>query len=216
MNTDPILIGFCGLARSGKSTAAEYLAEAYGFEVVSFAQALKEMLESLFAERGVDYSALYEPALKEQPLPAVHGATARQLMQSLGDWGRSVHPDFWLTALQQRAGLWTTPAGVALTPVHDRICIDDVRYPNEAAWITGAAGGTLVHLLRAQALPPLHVARAQLDHSSERHAHDLGAQVTLVNNSTTSHGLHELLDGAMASLGIEPRPQGAGWPGSAR
>lgn len=210
----PIIIGFCGLARSGKSTAAEYLAEAYGFEVVSFAQALKEMLESLFAERGVDYAPLYEPALKEQPLPAVHGATARQLMQTLGDWGRSVHPDFWLTALQQRTGLWTTPSGIALTPVHDRICIDDVRYPNEAGWLIGA-GGTLVHLLRAQAVPPLHVARANLDHSSERHAHDLGAQVGLVNNDS-AHGLHLLLDGVMADLGVEPRPQGAGWPGSAR
>ena len=149
-------------------------------------------------------AALYEPALKAQPLPLVHGATARQLMQTLGDWGRSIHADFWLTALQQRIGMWAT----VQTPVHDRIVIDDVRFPNEAAWLTGA-GGTLVHLLRAQAFPPLHAASGP-GHDSERHAGDLGAQFTFVNNGITRHSMHELVDGLMSSLGVEPRAERSG------
>ena len=125
------------------------------------------------------------------------GATPRQMMQTLGDWGRALHPDWWVKTLADSIGI--SPEGGAGL-YHDRIVIADTRYPNEAAWIQ-AHGGTLIHLLRAQAEP----VRA---HSSEQHAADLGAQITLVNNGEDLDGLHQMIDGAMASLGISMRHQG--------
>jgi hypothetical protein len=192
---DPIVIGLCGLARSGKSTAAEYLQDAYGFEPAAFADSLKSMLEEHLLNRGIDYAWLYEPQLKEQPIPGL-GLSARRLMQAFGDAGRGLAADFWVDALAHAIGLRSMPDQAA-TPIHDRICLSDVRYPNEAALVR-QHGGVLIHLVREQATPA-H------PHSSEQHAASLGATLTLVNNGPTTAGLHQLLDGAMASLGISPR-----------
>jgi hypothetical protein len=45
----------------------------------------------------------------------------------------------------------------------------------------------------------------EISDTSETVAASLGATLTLVNNGPTTAGLHQLLDGAMASLGISPR-----------
>ena len=112
-------------------------------------------------------------------------------MQSLGDWGRSMHHDYWVQCL-------ALAAGVPNAPVHDRILISDVRYPNEAAWLL-EHGGVLIRLVRDTAEPVR-------SHSSEQHWADLPADITLVNNGPTLEGLHGLLRGAMADLGLDARP----------
>lgn len=186
---DPVVIGLCGRAGSGKSAAAAYLVRHYHFVNAAFADSLKHLLAEHLLDMGIDHAYLHEPALKNTPLPGVPGfVTARLLMQTFGDAGRAVHADYWVHRLAQRIGL--ARGGHA---VHDRILITDVRYPNEEAWLR-EHGGVLVMLVRDGAEP----VRA---HSSEA-TQLLKPDLTLVNNGPTVEGLHGLLRGAMADLGL--------------
>jgi len=191
---DVVLIGLVGRAGSGKDTAAAHLCAEYGFVRAAFADSLKDMLAAHLEQRTIDYAHLFEPGLKEQPLPGV-GVSARELMHRLGDAFRAADPDYWVKALADTIGM--RGDSTAQYPVHDRIVITDVRYPNEADWVL-RNGGTLVRLVREQAAP----VRA---HSSEEHADTLPAHHTLVNNGPTLVGLHSLLDGMMAHCDIEHR-----------
>jgi hypothetical protein len=192
---DPVLIGIIGKAGTGKTAAADYLEQRHGFVQVAFAAALKtSVLEPMLEALGIDYAHLYEPSLKNVPLPGYEREqlTARKLMQLFGDAGRACAPDWWVDQLAANIGM---DAEHAYTPVHDRIVVSDVRYPNEAAWVQ-RHGGVLVRLHRDSAEP----VRA---HSSEQHIDSLPADVDLVNNGPTLVGLQSLLDGVLADLRIK-------------
>jgi hypothetical protein len=189
---DPVLIGLIGRAGSGKTEAASHLEARHGFVAVAFAQALKEsVLEPMLATLGIDYAHLYEPHLKNEFLPGYQHAslTPRQLMQEFGDAGRRCAPDWWVDQLAASVGL--VPGGM---PVHDRIVVSDVRYPNEAAWVL-RHGGALIRLHREQAAPVR-------PHSSEQHIDTLTAHVDLFNHGPTLVGLHGLIDATLADLRV--------------
>ena len=188
------LVGFIGRAGTGKDTAAAHLCAHYGFVRVAFADAIKNMLEVHLADRGIDHAYLHEPGWKNEPIPGI-GLSARELMQRQGDAFRAADPMYWVATLADVIGLRGKPA--VWQPVHDRIVISDVRYPNEQGWVS-ECGGTLVRLVRECAEP----VRA---HSSEQHADYLPADHTLVNNGPSLYGLHSLLDGTMAAIGIDQR-----------
>jgi hypothetical protein len=152
---DPVLIGFMGPAGAGKSTAAGYLCDQHDFTVDAFAEPIRDMLTALLVSAGIDYAYLFEPGVKEQPIPGL-GVSARQLMQTLGDWGRSIDPDFWVKHAAMRLGLHDLPNSA---PIHDRIALSDVRFPNEAEWIK-RMGGQVVAVDRDTA--PVR------DHASEQ------------------------------------------------
>ena len=189
---DPAIIGLCGLAGSGKDTAAAHLVSVHGFEALAFADPINDALAVLLDSFGVDHTVLHERALKEQPLAGVPGQPSpRELKQRLGDAFRAVDADWFVLDLAHRAGLNDLPRSA---PVHDRIVITDVRYPNEAALVR-RLGGVLIHLQRDAAAP----VRA---HDSEAWAALLDADISLVNNGLTPHCLYALLNGAVHSLGL--------------
>lgn len=95
----PIIIGIAGRARTGKSTAAGYLQAMAGGQ-----------------EWAVDESRKDEPAFCGLPV------SPRELWQRLGDWGREVHPDFWVRAAMARWGA-----------LRASIAVDDVVIANEGA-----------------------------------------------------------------------------------
>ncbi len=193
-STDPVLIGLCGAAGSGKSATADILCREYGFVAAAFADTLRDMLCAMLTDQGIDHAWVTEPRLKERPTPQL-GVSGRQLMQTLGDWGRGLDANWWVDALARRIGLAEgLPPGTA--PVHDRIVITDVRYPNEAAWLR-QRGGVLVHLSRDSAGP----ARP---HSSEQHHATLGADVGLANHGPTLAGLAGVVRGLCADLRLQP------------
>lgn len=194
LNREPLVIGLTGRAGAGRDTAADHLCRYYGFVRCSFAAALKDMAASMLDNAGVDYAHLYEPSRKELPIAALHGVSARQIMQTLGDWGRALHPDWWVAMMAGHLGL--TPG--ALAPVHDRIVVTDVRFPNEAAWVR-AQHGLVVRLEREHAAPVR-------PHISEQHADTLPVHLVLPNEGLTPLGLHGLLDGLMADLAL-PRTE---------
>ena len=102
-------IAFTGRMGSGKSTAAEFLVETYGFKRFSFAQKLKELAAELFGMQGKD----------------------RKLLQDLGTVLRGIDNDVWakylIARIQTHGYTWTEFGNKRYDVV-----VDDMRYLNEA------------------------------------------------------------------------------------
>jgi len=101
-------IALTGLARSGKSTAAEYLA-LRGYRRTRFAAPLKYMLVALYQTAGLrpgEIERRIEGDLKEVPDPVLLGQTPRYAMQTLGtEWRDLIDRDLWTQLwLRQVAG----------------------------------------------------------------------------------------------------------------
>jgi hypothetical protein len=129
----PQLIGLCGAAGSGKSTVANIL-ERQGYVRLRFAGPLKAMLQALLTEAGMtaaEAARHIDGDLKEAPLDVLGGKTMRHAMQTLGkEWGRDlIHSEVWVRL--------TMAGAERLLAEGKRVVIDDVRFPNEAAAITG-------------------------------------------------------------------------------
>jgi hypothetical protein len=195
--TDTIIIALTGRAGSGKTAAADHLERTYGFKAVGFADALKDVLAMALDQHGIDHAWLYEPAMKSRPIPGL-GITPRELMQRTGDHFRSLHSRWWIDAALRTIG-------APHSPVHDRLCITDVRYPDELAHLRALRWP--LHLIRLQRTQ----AEAVREHSSEAHTDDMPADTLILNDGPTLSGLHAMLDGTMASLGIEPREDTLYW-----
>lgn len=178
-----ILIGLAGLARSGKDTAARYLAAHLTLISYAFADPLKQALASMFHLTA----AQLEGAEKEQPLPWL-GKSPRELMQLLGtEWGRDlVHPHLWLLLAEQN---------LQLLAEHDQamkgVVIRDVRFDNEAEWIR-SKGGVILHLSRPDAA-------AVAQHSSESGV-TKGLGDYLIRNDGALDQLYDELDHFITAL----------------
>ncbi|QBR35423.1 hypothetical protein ETW23_03970 [Leisingera sp. NJS201] len=133
----PRVIGLCGLAGSGKTTAAEFL-EGLGYTRIAFADPLKAMLRALMASAGVPEGyaeRMLAGDLKEAEIINLGGRSPRYAMQTLGtEWGRKLmHPDFWVQIAARRA--------VDILDAGGRVVFDDVRMANEAAAARQLGGG---------------------------------------------------------------------------
>jgi len=175
---DPLLIGLTGYAGAGKETVADRLEAQHHFERAAFADCLKDMLAVLLEALGADHAHLTEPHLKAAEIPQI-GTSARRLMQTLGtEWGRRmIDRNLWTRTTAHRLGLDDLPRSA---PIHDRIVITDVRFPEEAAWLE-SVGGILVRVHR----PGLE----HMSHESEAHIIAMRPQHVICN------------DGSLAILG---------------
>lgn len=125
-------------AGSGKSTVADKLGSLELHDAIcwrlSLARPIKDMLSELFGRK-------IEDADKEAPY--FMGSSPRRMMQTLGtEWGRTLHPDFWL-------GIWVRRALHCMKWANYRhiFIVDDVRFPNEAQLIKDL-GGALIRVMR--------------------------------------------------------------------
>lgn len=139
------VIGLCGVAGSGKSTASNYLTTAYDFRRERIAGPLKDMMRAF----GLDERHI-EGDLKEVPTNLLCGRTPRHAMQTLGaEWGRVlIHPDLWTNVWEKRVDLIlnvddATPGGVV---------IDDMRFPNEVNLVR-ARKGVMIRIVRPEGAP---------------------------------------------------------------
>lgn len=165
-----ILIGFCGLAGAGKSTAAQRLIGRHGFVRHRFAGPLKDMLRTLgLSEEQVD------GGMKETPCALLGGKTPRWAMQALGtEWGRMcIDEGIWIRA-------WAARAEASQQPV----VVDDVRFPNEVDAIK-KRGGYLVRIVGRGEAPGAGA------HISELHPLDFDEEI---ENSGDIHELRSEID----------------------
>lgn len=164
-----ILIGFCGFAGAGKSTAAQRLIGRHGFQRHRFAGPLKDMLKTLgLTDAQVDGS------LKETPCPLLGGKTPRWAMQALGtEWGRDcIDEGIWIRAWANRA------------EACDLVVVDDVRFPNEVDAIK-KRGGHVVRIVGRGQTP------GEGAHVSELHPLDFDEEI---ENSGDVHTLNAEID----------------------
>lgn len=167
-----MLIGLTGKAGAGKSTAGEYLATTYGFELRSFAAPLKASAAALLGVTVDDLETWKNNTGFEVVVIAPNGRPrATQSVRSfLQRYGTESHrdvfgQDFWVD-LGMR-GIYRA----SLQERNLRVAWTDVRFPNEVKAIR-QAGGIIVRIDR-------HGAGAG-DHVSE--THDLGPDVVIPNN----------------------------------
>jgi len=143
-----MLLGLTGKKGCGKSSIARILRDNHGFEILSFATPIKDMLEAM----GIEREKLNDPCLKEKELPDF-GKSPRQLMQLLGtEFARDlIHPNIWIYLMEKRMG------------EYKNVVIDDVRFRNEAQMIVGY-DGQVIEVIRAKhLLEDGHISEAGID-----------------------------------------------------
>jgi energy-coupling factor transporter ATP-binding protein EcfA2 len=128
------ILGFTGKMGSGKTTAANMT----GGLVLSYASPLKEVVLQLF---DLEWDQLHTQEGKET-VDERWEMSPRRILQIFGtDLVRKHFPDLWTYHMEKRIK-GTKQGGV----YHQYICVDDVRFENEAALIRNL-GGTIIHIL---------------------------------------------------------------------
>lgn len=174
-----IIIGLTGRARSGKDTAAAHL-QAGGYVHLKFAGPIKAMLLTLpgMTEEHV------EGDLKDT-IHSVYGITPRRMMQTIGDWGRDLDPDFWVNAMRGVIENIERDEGRA------HFVISDVRYDNEAAMVC-EFGGIIAHIHRDKA--------AKVESHSSEIGIDPSSVDVLIRNDSSISDLHARIDGVVTAM----------------
>lgn len=185
----PTLIGVYGKARSGKDTAADYLARRHGLMKYAFAEPIKQMLKAGFGDH-------FHEGDRSGICPET-GKSYREMMQTIGtEWGRDMmHPDLWV---RMAAKKWQALQDAYGRPDHYKgMIISDVRFRSEARWIQ-QAGGIVVDVfgrgLRDPVGIPGHISEAGLQPNEV----DMG-----VNNNGTLDELHQRLNGVGLYLNLD-------------
>lgn len=191
------IIGLCGPAGSGKTTAAGYLARVYGAKVYAFATPLKQIVGNAF---GLSYSQLYGTQAEKEANDERYNVSPRWLMQRIGTDGiRHVLGDtFW--------------ANLILADIRqDRpklAVIEDVRFESEATAVRfelnrGPFDTTAERLGYVWRLDnPWYVDDA--DHPSESEWQRCPYDAALVPAEKTPEALYREIDAACRKYGIYP------------
>jgi len=109
-----VIIGIHGKARSGKTTAANYLIDKYEFIRMSFGDTLKEAANLIF---NIPMTELYSDK---------KDAFTRDVLQKLGtDCCRTLDPDVWIKSMGRRLN------ELSKYKPNSKVVIDDIRFPNE-------------------------------------------------------------------------------------
>lgn len=140
----PRLVGITGAAGSGKDVAANFLQTRFNFYQYKLAQPIKDGICAMF---GLEPS-VWESDEKEWLVPGLP-ASPRMMAQTLGtEWGRElITPEIWVRQLQRE---WYN---ILQDGAHVRggngpaLVVSDVRFDNEAHWITDR-GGVVIRIDR--------------------------------------------------------------------
>ena len=164
-----MIIAICGHKFSGKSTVARLLHNATGYEVVSFADKLKDItcvLSGCTREQLEDYDFKEKQCVPPYLVPYcgdVEKPTFRAFLQHFGsEVMRGVNDSIWIDCTLSNCG--------------ENAIISDCRFPNEAKAVK-ARGGIVIKVVRPDA-------KSEDSHQSETHIDDIDADYTLWNDST--------------------------------
>lgn len=183
-----MLIAFTGAAGCGKSTAADYLADVHGFDVIALATPLKEMVGTLF---DFDSWQLYGPsAARNAPDPRYPRAdgtclTPREALQVFGtNAGRKCWPLIWTVACMRLVDANTYDEGGQRPTV-----IPDARFDEEVAAIR-QRGGLVIKLHRG----------SSLSGAAAQHASEAGVSEQYITHHIQNHGSKEELYAALDAI----------------
>lgn len=194
------IVGLVGRAGAGKDTCAAILAETRGFARVAFADALRDEVVQAFS---IDPFILSDRALKESPTEQMRMSKCSDIrfidhMKAMGhDTSRRRSPReiMRLWGTEYRRGLdsdtyWTERANDRVNELfragYCRICITDVRYPNEAAYVQASLGGELWRIRRRSS------DFVATTHSSESEIEAISCGVTIFNDLTLDYLAREV------------------------
>lgn len=123
------IVAFTGFKGSGKTTAAQAVAELDGWTKMSLADPLRDGVQAIF---GFSDEQMTDRALKETPDPVV-GVSYRRAAQDVGLFCRETYgEDFWIRVLDSR-----------IKNTDDSVVIDDVRFLNEAEFVRSQGGAVI-------------------------------------------------------------------------
>lgn len=130
-----MIIGLCGYKGTGKTTAAEYLVNEYGFTKINFKDGLVDELLEKFPTLLAELAEVYKMNTKE--LFTLKPAAMRALMQEFGtEVRRADDQNHWVKT-------WIK----SVKAFKGNIVTDDVRFFNELAAL-GDNKGVLVRITR--------------------------------------------------------------------
>lgn len=183
----PVIALIAPAMGSGKTTVAHYLLGYWGYEVVTFAKPMRDMVTAFLQSFNVSSKdiAYFLRDGKEVPILQVPGTpTARQLLQRLGtEWGRNcVHNRVWVAAWE------------AIAQNYKYVAADDCRFLNEYKTIKSIPGAQVWRITRQSA-------KVTSNHSSEGELNGVAVDHELNNDSTVAE-LHAKIDAILK--GCEP------------
>ena len=127
------VIGFGHKARVGKTSAGLFLSGEYGFEVLHYADPLKQAVQGIFGwtDRDTHQGKSIVDDFWSEKLGAE--ITPGHMLQQFGTLTReSLHSDIWRYAMEKRIA--------QVSRVCEGIAICDVRFPSEVELIRGMGG----------------------------------------------------------------------------
>ncbi|RLI62850.1 MAG: hypothetical protein DRO67_06785 [Candidatus Asgardarchaeum californiense] len=134
-----LILGICGKARSGKDTFANYLIECFAkhHDVDVYRTAFADILKFMCKEHfNLSDDQLWgdkkEVVDKRFVLSEEENTywTPRTIMQSFGEFYRSIDKDYWVKALDKHLK----------TVENEYVVITDLRYENECEYVKNNAG----------------------------------------------------------------------------
>jgi len=142
-----MIIGICGFQSSGKDTIAEFLIKEYGFQKLSFACALKDIVSVIFGWSREKLEGLTKEDRKWREeidpvwsrLLKIPQLSPRFVLQYFGTelFRKHWHPDIWVKVVERQ-----------LIDLQDKnIVITDCRFENEINMIL-RYGGKMFHVYR--------------------------------------------------------------------
>ena len=162
-----MLIGFTGLAHSGKDKAGSVLFMNHGFIRVAIADPVKTAAAVLF---GLDAAEFHDDALKNQIVPQ-WGISRRTMMQRVGDMvKKDMGNEFWILNWFNRY----VRVGDA-----NHVVVTDVRFDYEAERII-QLGGIIVKIERYD---------AGLSGDAAAHNSEQGISTHLISHTIDNNGL---------------------------
>ena len=152
-----MIIGIAGYKSSGKDTAGSVLTDMFGFEKMSFAAPIKDLVASTFdlSRHMLDGTTPESRELREQTLPNVFNKTPRFLLQVIGTGFRDlVHQDVWVKIVEEKYK----------NSINEHVVITDVRFPNEVEMINNH--GFVIGIKRQGFNGDAHISERALDNTA--------------------------------------------------
>lgn len=141
-----MIIGLIGLKQVGKTTAADYLVEKYGFVKHNFKDALVAEMKENFPDL---LSAIRD---SEQRGNLGHTVTVEELFQTKPPLMRALMQNYGTEVRRGDSDNYWIKKWRDTLPKDANVVVDDVRFINEGNMVT-TNGGVIVHLTRPDVVP---------------------------------------------------------------